>query len=329
MPLALIPPRGDQWYFLLVCVCVCVLSSHLFWTSALWTHQPGHTGGRSYKIYREKDSAIRFPRRPWSRILYPRINHSPSLVGHVFLCHFFVSEAKSQFVWLHRDSDSLPNVIRFGDYQLNNRGERYQRPRSKPSASHDHNDVLRVWTTTDSVVSCLGRCWQMYGRPYKSATLIWLIGTQPFFVLHPVSSRYYCFLTLSALVANPKNYFTRWPIPLVVCWTGKKKNKSGSAPPPPPRALLVRRKKIKKSRDKLLLGFKHALWPTRYKTGVRFNNWLIKISYNDKLMSKIQPVVTRCSEGLARCVQIFFKHYPEGENIRSCLHTNNKIKQRQ
>ena len=25
------------------------------------------------------------------------------------------------------------------------------------------------------------------------------------------------FLTFSALVANPKNYFTQWPIPLVVC----------------------------------------------------------------------------------------------------------------
>ena len=36
-----------------------------------------------------------------------------------------------------------------------------------------------------------------------------------------------------------KNYFTRWPIPLVVCWTGKKKEKkkkSGSAPSSPPHA---------------------------------------------------------------------------------------------
>ena len=24
-----------------LCVCVCVLSSHLFWTSGLWTHHPG------------------------------------------------------------------------------------------------------------------------------------------------------------------------------------------------------------------------------------------------------------------------------------------------
>ena len=35
-----------------VCLSVCVLSSqsHLFWTSDLWTHQPGHTGGRSHRI---------------------------------------------------------------------------------------------------------------------------------------------------------------------------------------------------------------------------------------------------------------------------------------
>ena len=67
-----------------VCVSVCVLSSHFFWTSGLWRYQPGshrrkvtqeegHTGGRSHRIsppsfcgacldfYREKDSAIPFP----------------------------------------------------------------------------------------------------------------------------------------------------------------------------------------------------------------------------------------------------------------------------
>ena len=43
------------------------------------------------------------------------------------------------------------------------------------------------------------------------------------------------FHTFSVLVGNPKNYFTRWPIPLVVCCTGKKrKRKSLAAPPPPP-----------------------------------------------------------------------------------------------
>ena len=46
------------------------------------------------------------------------------------------------------------------------------------------------------------------------------------------------------------NYFTRWPIPLVVCWTGNReqKRKSGSPPPSPPLpppplpTLFVRRK---------------------------------------------------------------------------------------
>ena len=52
------------------------------------------------------------------------------------------------------------------------------------------------------------------------------------------------FLTSSVLVANPKNYsyFTRWPIPPVVCLTEKReqKRKSGSAsPPPPPPPLLA------------------------------------------------------------------------------------------
>ena len=63
-------------------VCVCVLSSHLFWTSGLWTYQPGsHRGGRPHRISppsfcgaclnfsREKDSAVPFPRRPWRRVL--------------------------------------------------------------------------------------------------------------------------------------------------------------------------------------------------------------------------------------------------------------------
>ena len=66
-----------------------------------------------------------------------------------------------------------------------------------------------------------------------------------------------CCFSHSGIGCQPeKNYFTRWPIPLVVCWTGKKRKKKKyvSAPPPPlppPRALLVRRKlKIsKKSRD--------------------------------------------------------------------------------
>ena len=61
----------------------CVFSSHLFSTSSLFGFTSrSHTGGRSYRIYhprsfcdaclflsREKDSAVPFPRRSWSRIL--------------------------------------------------------------------------------------------------------------------------------------------------------------------------------------------------------------------------------------------------------------------
>ena len=57
-------------------VCVCLFSSHLFWTSGLWTYQPGSHRERSHRIshppsfcgaclifFRGKDSAAPFPRR--------------------------------------------------------------------------------------------------------------------------------------------------------------------------------------------------------------------------------------------------------------------------
>ena len=54
-----------------------------------------------------------------SNFVYPRINRSP-LVGHDFcILHFYFYGVKSQFVWLHRDSNSRPNVRRFRGYQLN------------------------------------------------------------------------------------------------------------------------------------------------------------------------------------------------------------------
>ena len=60
------------------CVCVCVFSSHPFWTSSSLdvpagvTQEEGHTGifnppsfcGACLDFCREKDSAIPFPRRP-------------------------------------------------------------------------------------------------------------------------------------------------------------------------------------------------------------------------------------------------------------------------
>ena len=52
-------------------VNVCVLSSHLLWTSDLWTHQSGSHRisppsfcGACLIFYREKDSAVPFPHRP-------------------------------------------------------------------------------------------------------------------------------------------------------------------------------------------------------------------------------------------------------------------------
>ena len=82
---------------------MCVLSSHLFWTSGLWKYQPGshrrkvtqeegHAGFLIHllsavlsSIFREKDSAVPFPRRPCkSNFVYTRINRSP-LVRHYIL----------------------------------------------------------------------------------------------------------------------------------------------------------------------------------------------------------------------------------------------------
>ena len=37
-----VSPDGEKFrYAQDVCVCVCVFSSHLFWTSGLWKYQPG------------------------------------------------------------------------------------------------------------------------------------------------------------------------------------------------------------------------------------------------------------------------------------------------
>ena len=140
-----------------------MFSSHPFWTSSSLdvpagvTHDLffpsildvhgrtclGHTGGRSHRIFnppsfcgacldfcREKDSAIPFPRRPWSRILCTNeliVLHPLGifiLVGYDIFIFFFLyfCEEKSQFVWQHRDSNSRPNVKRFRGYQLNHRG---------------------------------------------------------------------------------------------------------------------------------------------------------------------------------------------------------------
>ena len=52
-------------------LCVCVLSSRLFWTLGLWTYQPESNrisppsfSGACLEFSREKGSAVPFPRRP-------------------------------------------------------------------------------------------------------------------------------------------------------------------------------------------------------------------------------------------------------------------------
>ena len=94
-----------------------------------------HTGGRSHRIsppsswgaclnfYREEDSAAPFPRRPRRRILCTHELIVLHLLGTRYVFFIFCEE-KSQFVWLHRDLNSRPNVRRFRGYQLNHRGDR-------------------------------------------------------------------------------------------------------------------------------------------------------------------------------------------------------------
>ena len=79
------------------CVCVCLLSSHLFWTSDLWMHQPG---SHRRKVAQDFSSTFLLRcclnfllrgglSRPFpsstvkSNFVYPRINPSP-LVGHFY-----------------------------------------------------------------------------------------------------------------------------------------------------------------------------------------------------------------------------------------------------
>ena len=73
---SLMTPRWDRKYFRYYCVCVCFLPIHSR-NQVRWTYQPGSRRishppsfcGARLNFSREKDSAIPFPRRPWSRIL--------------------------------------------------------------------------------------------------------------------------------------------------------------------------------------------------------------------------------------------------------------------
>ena len=110
-------PVGRRSSSVLQCVCF-VFSSHLFWTSGLWTyHSRSHTGGRSHRISRppsfcgaclhfsrEKDTAVAFPRRPRSRISCTYDLIVLHLLG-IFFFSFCVRKINSC-----RDSNSRPTV---------------------------------------------------------------------------------------------------------------------------------------------------------------------------------------------------------------------------
>ena len=86
----------------LVAVCVCVFFPSILDIKFVGRTSRGHTGGRSHRIFnppsfcgacldfcREKDSAIPFPRRPWSRILCTNeliVLHPLGIFIFVFFC---------------------------------------------------------------------------------------------------------------------------------------------------------------------------------------------------------------------------------------------------
>ena len=104
-------------------VCVCVV--YVFFPIILCIKfvgriSRGHTGGRSHRIShppsfcgawlnfsREKDSAIPFPRRPLSRILYTNDLIILHLLGIICIFIFYFLVRKNP---VYRDSNSRPNV---------------------------------------------------------------------------------------------------------------------------------------------------------------------------------------------------------------------------
>ena len=116
-------------------LCVCVLSSHLFWTSDLCTHQPGShsrrkvTYGFSTFLLRclplflsREGFSLLFPSGTVkSNYLYPRINRSP-LVGYdFFFIAVFGSKNPSLCDCTEIQTDG-PTSKRFRGYQLKHRG---------------------------------------------------------------------------------------------------------------------------------------------------------------------------------------------------------------
>ena len=111
--------------FLRLHVCVCVFFSFILDIKFVGRTSRGHTGGRSHRISRppsfcgaclnfsrEKDSAIPFPRRPWSRILCTNdliVLHPLGIFISVFL---FFSEKNP----VSRDRTHVPTCQRVTRY---------------------------------------------------------------------------------------------------------------------------------------------------------------------------------------------------------------------
>ena len=114
-------------------VCVCVFFPFILDIKFVGRTSRGHTGGRSHRIFyppsfcgaclnfsREKDSAIPFPRQPWSRILCTNdFNRSPP-VGHFYFCFLVFKWEKSRLP----GSNSRPNVSEGYEVPLSYRGDR-------------------------------------------------------------------------------------------------------------------------------------------------------------------------------------------------------------
>ena len=108
-------------------MCFCVFSSHPFWTSSSLdvpagvTQEKGHTGffhppsfcGACLDFCREKDSAIPFPRRPWSRILCT----NELIVLHPLGIFILVNP-------ICRDRTHVPTCQKVTRYLLSYRGDR-------------------------------------------------------------------------------------------------------------------------------------------------------------------------------------------------------------
>ena len=114
-----------------MCCVVCFLPIYSG-RQVCWTYQPGHTGGRSHRIFHppsfcgaclnfslEEDSAIPFPRRPWSRILCTNDLIVLHLLGILFF--IFFSEEKPRLPGFELTSQRFR---RFRGYQLSYRGDR-------------------------------------------------------------------------------------------------------------------------------------------------------------------------------------------------------------